>query len=265
MSEEENKTGTEEVTVPVEETKEEQKETGKQFVEFTPEQEARFKRVYGHMKEYERNLMKLAQQNGELMGKLEEMESKYSAKDTGDRLTALKADKKAAYESGNIDRVIEIDDQIMELKSAKPERKEEKPKALKEAEEWLTPERKVALDSWANEQDKEGNQVRPWAAPSHPKHKRLIEMAAGVMNDPDFTREPLEKVLEEVDRLMGLDKPKAVRATAAVLNGDGNVSTKNAEGKLSHDQERVARLMFPNEKDPIKKYRDSIKKWGVTA
>ena len=124
MSEEENKTGTEEVKeTPVEEEKKEvsqEKLDGKKFVEFTPEQEARFKRVYGHLKEYERNLMKLAQQNGELMGKLEQMEAKYLAKDTGDRLTALKAEKKAAYESGNIDRVMEIDDQIMELKSAKP-------------------------------------------------------------------------------------------------------------------------------------------------
>lgn len=271
MSEEENKTGTEEVKEVSVETKEEKVEVkeednkeGKKFVEFTPEQEARFKRVYGHMKEYERNLMKLAQQNGELIGRLEEMESKYLAKDTGDRLSALKAEKKAAYESGNIDRVMEIDDQIMELKSFKVEKKE-KPPALKEAEEWLTPERKVTLDAWASEQDKDGNQLRPWASPAHPKHKRLVEMAAGVLNDPDFANEPLERVLEEVDKLMGIEKPKVSRTAATVLNGDGNVSQKKSEGKLSPEQERVARMMFPNEKDPMKKYRESIKKWGVTA
>ena len=121
------------------------------------------------------------------------------------------------------------------------------------------------MDAWASEVDKDGNQVRPWASPAHPKHKRLVEMAAGVISDPDFADEPLEKVLEEVDRLMGLDKPKAVRNAAAVVNGDGNVPPKKAEGRLSPDQERVARFMFPNEKDPIKKYRESIKKWGVTA
>ena len=265
MSEEENKTGIEEVKV--EEVKEEKVETnedGKKFVEFSPEQEARFKRVYGNLKEYERSNIKLAQQNGELFKRLEELETRYHTKDTGDRLSVLKSEKKSAYEAGDIDKVMEIDDQIMELRSKPAEKKEHKENYEAVADEWLTPERKAVLNTWAGEQDKDGNPVRPWADQKHPKYKRLIEMAAGVMSDPDFTDQPLEKTLEEVDKLMGLEKPKAVRTGSAVLSGDGNVS-KKTDGKLTPDQERTARFMFPNEKDPIKKYREATKKWGVTA
>lgn len=264
MSEEENKTGTEEQ--PKAEVKEEVKTEGKQFVEFTPEQEARFKRVYGHMKEYERELKKVSENNGILLSKLEEMESKFSSRETTDALAILKAEKKAAYESGNIDKVMEIDDKIIRLSTApKPEKIELKKTDPKEvASEWLTPERKAVLDAWAQEPDQSGTPLRPWTNPNHPKYARLVEMAAGVMNDPDFKDGPIENVLQEVDRLMGLDKPKAVRQTAAVLGGDTNASpATDKSAPLTEAQKRTARLMFPKEKDPFKKYSEAMKKYGL--
>ena len=264
MSDEENKTGIENTPEP--EVKEEVKAEGKQFVEFTPEQEARFKRVYGHMKEYERELKKVSENNGILLSKLEEMETKLHSRETTDILSQLKADKKAAYEAGDITKVMEIDEKILGISlKPKPEKIELKQTDPKEiAQEWLTPERKATLDSWAQEQDANGTPVRPWTAPTHPKYARLVEMAAGVMNDPDFKDGPIENVLQEVDKLMGLEKPRATRQTAAVLGGDTNASPgNNSSAPLSEAQKRTARLMFPKDKDPLKKYSEAMKKYGL--
>ena len=268
MSEEENKTGTEQpVETKVEETP---KEEGKKFVEFTPEQEVRFKRIYGHMKEYERTIQKMSENQGVLISKIEELQTKSHVRDTTDTLTQLKAEKKAAYTEGNIDKVMDIDEKIIALSNKPEPEKISFPKSdpKKEAEEWLTPDRKVALDRWAQETDPQGTPIRPWTLPTHPKYPRLVEMAAGVMNDPDYKDGSLENVLVEVDRLMGVEKPRAVRGTAAVIGGDNNAGNIiQGDTKASEDQKRAARMMFPKLK-PVEaenKYMNAVKKYGLKA
>ena len=120
-----------EQTAPVAETKEpvvageqpkgngEDKPDGTQSVVFTPEQEARFKRIYGNMKQYERINNSLIEQNRILLEKFEKLETDTRQKTWNE----LREEKRKALESGEHGRVVDIDDKLAELREAPKEKR----------------------------------------------------------------------------------------------------------------------------------------------
>lgn len=234
--------------------------TGTELVEFAdPKVEARFKRVYANMKENERTIAELAEANRGLLARVESFEARTTQQTQTDQISALKTAKRAAYEAGDIDKVTEIDDKIIELRLAatvKPEKKPEsqvKPAALDPAFE-------SKIVQWAYETDDTGDFLRPWAQPQHPKHNRALSIAKGVIEDPEFDGKPPETILAEVDRLMGAPKAARPAATAApVLGSNSSIrQAPSARVSLTPEQDRAARAMGLTPE----KYKAAQAKWS---
>lgn len=203
--------------------------------------EARFNRLYGHMKQNERVVSDLAKQ---LRERDEKLAAQQQSQADAEKLAQLKAAKKAAYEAGDIDKVMALDEQILEVKIPKPEAKPE-PKEP-ERPDWLTPELEMEIRAWGNETDDSGQLVRPWFSQGHPKYARAASIAMGVLEDPEFQGAAPKEILAEIDRLMGV-KEKARPPAGAVLptNTNARASAPKAKG-LSEDQKYVARKMYPD-------------------
>lgn len=223
---------------------------GTEFVEFEdPEMEKRFKRIYGHMKQNERLVDNLVKDNKALLTRLDTMEETDAEEKQTAEVDTLKEAKRTALEEGDYDKVMELDDKILDLKvSGKKELDGSKvSKSIEEEHSWLTPERQTMLLEWAHETDGNGNMLRPWSDPGHPKHMRAIEMASSVMNDPEYAKASDADVMAEIDRMMNAVEKSADKKPNAspVLAGDGNARRRSSSKKitLSNEQKLVAQKM----------------------
>src|SRR3546814_16681384 len=87
----------------IEAPKEEAPPVGKQFIDFKdlpPQVEARFKRIYGNMKDYERVAQETAKVNRALVDRLEKLETSDFQKQEDD----LQARRQEARETGDLTR-----------------------------------------------------------------------------------------------------------------------------------------------------------------
>lgn len=246
---------------------EKEQSKGTEFTEFsTPEEEARFKRVYGHMKQNERKVHELAEMNRNLIEKVEAIEADRSEEKTQDQLSDLKQAERQALEEGDFETAQQKRDQITELQIPKEETKEE----TQERPAWFTPERETVLVEWAFETDSQGKAVRPWADPKHARHQSAMTHAAALMDeipagaDED---EAMQQVFDKLDLLMGTEKPKATRKTPGVLSNDGNHrESESKEPQLTRDQKSIATAMYPKlpPEEAYKQYGQALKKYGAS-
>ena len=228
---------------------------GTEFAEFSnPQDAARFKRVYGHVKRNERLIGVMAgdnkvlfEANNALTTRLSELEKHVADKGTADSISILQAERQAAIDAGDIARVSNLSDKIAEIRGKteiaklrseakvekNPESKEQSPQDL------LGPDLRGALQSWAGQRNQAGDLIRPWASPEHPRFNRAVELAAVVLNDPEFQADgDTRKVLAEVDRLM-----TPARQGQAVLSGGQGANVVQKTIKLTADQLAVAAKM----------------------
>ena len=252
---------------PVAETKEpvvagekgngEVKPDGTKFVEFkSAEEQARWNRMYGHMKQSERVTASLIEQNRILLEKFEKIENETRQKTWNE----LKAEKVKALELGEHVRSVDIDEQMARLRE-KPEEKE-KPRPAPQASVF-SPEQEEDIRTWSSETTSEGNWKRPWSQPSHPLHMKFANLAAGVMNDPAYSSKGVKAVLEEANRLMTSQQQSAVRPSAGVLGQNQDIrQTVKKVSDLTADQKFVALRMYPNlsEDAAIAKYAGAVSK-----
>lgn len=244
---------------------------GKEFVKFSsPEEEARFKRIYGNMKQYERVVDQLTKDQKALIERLEKYENAKVQEKTDEEIAALKAEKREALSAGNFERVEEIDDELLERKLADKIKVKPEPKAAPKTPEeinaeypWFTPERQNKYIAWARETTTDGELKRPWANPGHPLHQQVVENATYVINKPENINATDEEIMAQVDKLMGIDNPAdrpGRRAVAgAVLSDDGNVRPKNKGSfVMTEDMKLIARKMgMTNEQ-----YAKAHQKWS---
>lgn len=226
---------------------------GTEFAEFKdPKEAARFKRVYGHVKRNERVISTMAEDNRVLFNANQKLTDRLAAvekhlvdKGASDSLTWLQGERKDAIEAGDLARVADLSDKIAEVKLRAEVGKLTRPKQAAPVQmapreqDFLGSDLRNAFTGWAAEKDKSGNLARPWAQTGHPRFRRAVEMAAAVLNDPDFQDEGPEAVLQEVDRLMGNVKQSA----AAVLSGKNEDGAKSKTPKLSAEQLTIAKKM----------------------
>ena len=255
-----------EQTAPVAETKEpvvagepkgngEGKPDGTQSVVFTPEQEARFKRIYGNMKQYERVNNSLIEQNRILLEKFEKLETDTKQKTWNE----LREEKRKALEAGEAGRVVDIDDRLAELREA-PKEKAPLPNT---SPSLFSPEQEEEIRAWSSELTNDGNWKRPWAHPSHPLHMKFANLAAGVMSDPQFSSRGVKGVLNEAHRLMGSQQQSAVRPSAGVLSQNQDIRERPKKtSELTADQRFVALKMYPKLKpdEAAAKYAEAVAK-----
>lgn len=217
-------------------------EDGKEFAEFgDPKVEARFKRIYGHMKQYERSLEQAARDNAALAAKLEALETAHSKRETDSTLENLKQERKKAYEAQDFDRIAELD---IHLARVLAERKESKPEPVAPSPA-AQPGWEAEYEEWANEVDDDGNYVRPWAlSKRHPLFEKSARITTEILNDPKFSGATIVEILPEIDARMSREvKPKSKRAAAPVLGSDDNVRPNKGLPKLTQEQIIVAKKM----------------------
>ncbi len=228
--------------------------TGTEYAEFKdPQDAARFKRIYGHVKRNERIIGVMASDNRalfdanqKLVDRLANLEKFLTEKGSADAIVLLTRERQAAIDSGDLARVADLSDKIAEVKVKtelhKARQVKPQPRLTPQPlppQDFLGDDRRVAFQAWADERTPDGGFERPWAREGHPKFQRAVEMAASVLNDPEYQDASNEMVLREVDRLMGHSKTKK----AAVLSGHEGTPGKTKETRLNADQLAVAKKM----------------------
>lgn len=225
---------------------------GTEFADFKdPKDAARFKRIYGHVKRSDRIIGTMAEDarvlynaNQKLTDRLAALETHLVNKGASDSLIWLQTERRTAVEAGDLARVADLSDKIADVKLRSEVGRLTQPRQAplvqmaQPQQDFLGPDLQSALKDWAGEKDKSGAFIRPWAQETHPKFRRAVEMAAAVLNDPEFQGEDSDSVLNEVDRLMGQVK----QSSATVLSGKEH-ATEPKGPKLTAEQVTVARKM----------------------
>lgn len=151
-----------------------------------------------------------------------------------------------AAEEMEWERFQEINEKILEMKSAPKEEKEEK----KEPDDILaqygiTDSQKDVLIEWATARDDQGNLLRPYISEDHPDYQKFIREATRTWEDPVAQSKfnTLDQFLDLVDtRMKGKTAPKV-----ASTNSSYRPNSKKIE--LTEDQKRIARkLGIPEER-----------------
>lgn len=201
-------------------------QVGTKFVEFDdPAVAARFKHIYGNMKENERLISIMADDNKKLMDKLDSMDRRQAEAEVEGRVTVLKDLKKTALEEADSGRVVEIDDELMKLRVPPEKTPAPAPDTAVQEENPLTTDQMAAISAWGQEMDTSGNYKRPWAQPSHPLHAKAAGMAAAVLNDPnmDDVHVCLHEALPFFTGSSGIATPLASRAFKTSTSPSPNV------------------------------------------
>ncbi len=138
----------------------------------------------------------------------------------------LKTQKKQAYEAGDVDKIIEIDDKIAEVKENQKTQKAEEPKS--------TPEIHPSFQKWQDE--------NTWYTTD--SEMRTDADAFGnayAANNPEKTpEEVLEYVSKKVKRLYKDKFENPNRSKASAVEGGGNrQEASNESFALSEDEKRV--------------------------
>lgn len=215
---------------------------GKDFAEMTPEQQARFDRIYGQMKEYERIAGRSAQALAELHRKLEAAEARQAQESLGKHEADLKAKIADANARGAYDEAADLTGKLAQHEAAKIIPKvAPQPAAAEPAADALTREEYARVSEWAAEVS-DGDFVRPWARPGHPRQEQALTLANDLMAKPGWRVRGLDALLAEVDRRMA--PARSQQPSGAALSSDGRpAAKKGALPPLTPQEQRVAAKM----------------------
>lgn len=262
MAEEQVQEQTQEPTEKTENAPDEgasKEERGTKFVKFEdPEVEARFRRVYGSLKQYERVVEQMGNQNRTLLERLEKVEKSGEKREVDREIERLKEAKKTALRE-DPEKVVDIDDQIWKLRESAPKETPVKPAAAPQTapNHELAADQMEILNEWASETNNDGNFVRPWAHPTHREHEKAAKIAADLLEEPGWNAKGLESILREVDKRM-----TRTRQEQTVLSGDSSAKPPSTKSKaLTKDEKIIAKAMGVSEEQYLK----SKHSLGMTA
>lgn len=204
----------------------------------------------------------------------------------------IKAQMRAAHESGDTTAFIEANDKLAELKAKKAilsQQKQQKPKTepKQQPRQEFASGNEIANDAfntgdideadvtaigaWISEKDETDRVVRPWAYSKTPHNptadpvyrRALVEMAAVFDEASPFANRPMSEKLAELDRRMGTPSN---RISQSVMGGNLTMPRKNAKIELSEQQKQIAlKTKFGGPKaktdqDHFNAYLESVKK-----
>ena len=225
------------------------------YIELPPKVQSRFNRIYANMKDYERKLHEQTAINKRLTDKLSAIEQQTGAKTGVDMLTQMKAARRQAIETGDLDTADQIDDQMFDMRlrimaaQAQPQADngQQQPansgnNSTQQANQ-LTPEQIQRITEWSDEHDESGTHLRPWSSPGHPQHDRMKSLAASMMLEPKYQDMDLDDFLTDLDKTMNLVAGPRQSQRATVLKPDANRRPTGTKTSLSTEQKAVADRM----------------------
>lgn len=220
-------------------------------VEFNEQQQRRFNRMYAQVKQGERVMKQLAEDNKKLISKIQDIETRTTEKEISDSETNLKAARRAAMEEGNFDDVDKYETELDKLKEARLEARQKAQDEFKQEEDkdesGLSIEDKQKLDVWAFEENGKGDLRRPYVDEGHPDHALFRHLADAVLTDKRMSGKSIEDYFEKVDKLCMeaglLEKPKAKKQNPSVLSNLAGEAKQKKQYTLTPEQRKVARMM----------------------
>lgn len=231
---------------------------GTEPVELTEEQQARFNRIYGNMKEYERQNAQLIADQRRLAKKAETLQERlerFEKDSAAQRREALTAQKAAAYQDGDIEQVLKIDEQISQIRDPEPI-----PEPEPEPQNSVPDHVVAQIQSWRNEIDESGAFLRPWANENHPRFQDFANLAVQIGNDPQNAHLDNMQVLEILDReARSRFAPK--RKTQTVLSGNSDAPPREKGVTLTPEMKDISHKLYPkmSPKDAEARYARAMK------
>lgn len=274
-------------TAPPSETQTEGKPAGFDPVEFSPEQKARFDRVYGNMKRYEQSAKESKQANEILSEQLRALSENQNRIVThiqqDDFKTAeqqLKVERQAAWTAGNSNAYDEANDKLRDLSVRRAMAEMQPPKSqnlpqqpylpkvsgeavLERATQQgvITADEATTYRAWMDDADTYGNPKRPWINETDPRNPQAAAIGKAVFNSPALQNKSFGDKLREIDRLMGIQQPQANQNV--LPNGNLTRPNKNNNVKLTDYEAKIAlKTKFggpkaKSEADHIEAYRQA--------
>lgn len=175
----------------------------------------------------------------------------------------VKAQYKAAYESGDVNAMMDANDKLAEIKARKIAA-EQRPKPRQETRQQnayfdasvsnatsqavangeFSQEDASVTNAWASETDERGEALRPWINNStgdpndpDPDYVKAWVIANKVFNDPKAQSWTINQKLAEVDKRMGIGKSSGKQS---VMGGALTGKPKAASISLSPEAEKIA-------------------------
>jgi hypothetical protein len=253
-----------EVKETTETVKTETKQEGWDQVDFTPEQQKRFDKVYRDLKTYQKEtyeLRDIAKQQSDLINQLSvgqtQIISHLQNDDFSKAESSLKIQRKEAYDRGDLSTVDDINDKLSDLKIQKKlsdlETKKQtiqqnmQPKQSSGGDDivsraassgYITTDDAAVYRAWANETDEYGNLKRPWVNQNDHRNMAAAVEGRAVFTNPNYANKAFVDKLNEIDKRMGVVNKQS--SSNVLSGGNLTIGTKSSTVKLTPYQERVA-------------------------
>lgn len=197
---------------------------------------ARFSRVYGHLKNTERGMQALQDHNKLLARKLEELIDRQATSENQTKVQQIEAALAEANNRGDARAAAHL--QVMLTKELQPKQKQTLSLPAVDMPSVDVSE----AQAWEAETDDQGNFLRPWAQPTHPKYQEVYALTKQLTGDPNYGND-VGKILSEIDKRMGTKKPQQRRAPGPGALSSTGKPTNKREINLSAEEQAVARKM----------------------
>lgn len=209
----------------------------------TPEQQKKFNDIYKQMKMSDARNQMLKDMLDKAMGKLDEVEKRFSQTDQAEAERILTSRLKEAREQGDEEKADKILQEIVDFKVDSKLKTAIQPKqpTVNPADD---PDVQTVVQ-FATETDERGAPLRPWISQNHPKHNEAMKLAGALalQVNAELGYTDVGEVMRRMDDAM---KPKAAAAKAPVGNSRapdpmrGNLTNRPAQGKIKLSPQEMA-------------------------
>lgn len=217
----------------------------KKWVEFTPEQQAKFNDMYKQTKMSDARNQMLTKMLEEQQKQLDELKSRFSQTDQAEAEKILKQRLQEARDEGDVDKELKIFDELIAVRNA------EKPKAKEPQKQELAddPETRYVV-ALAQETDDSGQPLRPWLSDKHPRYKSMLTQAAIVAAELEASGKEADitSVMKLLDERMN-KKPNPRSPDPLGGNLTTSKNTNNIKPKLSSQEKAIAAKLGMSEAD----------------
>lgn len=220
----------------------------KEWVEFTPEQQAKFNDVYKQVKMSDARNQMLTKMLEEQQKQLDDLKGRFSQTDQAEVERVLKTRLQEAREEGDVDKEFKIMGEINEFLSSQKSKQAEKTKETKQ-DIPDDPETRYVV-ALAQETDDSGQPLRPWLSDKHPRYKSMLTQATIIAAELEAEGETADitKVMKRLDERMN-KKPNPRSPDPMGGNLTTSKNSNNIKPKLSAQEKAIAAKLGMSEAD----------------
>lgn len=263
---------------------------GYERVEFSPEQQKRFDRMYAQVKAQDRKFndaLGVMRQQSEVIERLQQttgnVVNHLNAQNMTNSAESIRQEADAAFARGDSKSYLEAMRKVAELSAQKivqqtiqQQQRQQQPvrQQMNSATDiannaasrgGLDVSEVPVFEAWQDEKDGNGNLVRPWAKreTAGEGFDSAVMRSASVFADPKFRNSSIDQKLAEVDRIMGTQKQTPQQN---VMGANLTTKGKTNNVKVSPDMEKVLNHLRPrgskakDSADPVAWYREQVSK-----